>query len=141
VAEQKEGKDNLQEILEEVVFEANPEDFLMYYFLVGNEERKKWDQHGQSYDVLYAYEKNDIKYLFIRQCQKKVLMVKPREYIYCIALRKLENGDHIYGMVSYDDKNYSSDFAVTKIERGFFKMGGGYIKLNEECSNLMTNKT
>lgn len=141
VAEQKEGKDNIQEILEEIVFESNAEDFLQYYFLVPQEERKKWDQHGSTYDVLYAYEKDDIRYFFLRQCQKKVLMIKPREYIYCIALRKLENGDLIYGMSSYDDRNYSCDATESKIERGFFKLGGGYIKLNEECSNMMTNKT
>jgi len=77
----------------------------------------------------------------MRQCQKKVLMIKPREYIYCIALRKLENGDLIYGMQSYDDRAYSADVTESKIERGFFKLGGGYIKQNEECSNMMTNKT
>ena len=68
-------------------------------------------------------------------------MIKPREYIYCVALRKLENGDLIWGMSSYDDRNYSYDATEAKIERGYFKLGGGYIKLNEECSNMMTNKT
>ena len=140
VQEQKEGKNCLQEILEEVVFESNPEDFLQYYFLVQQEDRKNWDQHVESYDVLYAYEKDDTKYFFLRQCQKKVLMIKPREYIYCMALRKLETGDLIYGMTSYDDRNYPQS-TESKIERGFFKLGGGYIRSNEECSNMMTNKT
>jgi len=57
-----------------------------------------------------------------------------------MALRKLETGDLIYGMTSYDDRNFPQS-TDAKIERGFFKLGGGYIRSNEECSNMMTNKT
>lgn len=132
------GKDKMQEILEEIVFDNDPEDFLHYFFFSNLEERKDWDTQAAEMSILYVFEKDRTKYIFFRQVTKKVLMIKAREYIYCVALRKLETGDLIYAMQSYDDKNLSPD---PNIERGRFEMGGGYIKFGEDRQITMTNKS
>lgn len=136
--EQIKGKDRCQEILEEIVFDSDPEDFLHYFFFSSYEERKSWDHHAQQFDILYAFEKDGTKYIFFRQCTKKVFIIKAREYVYCVALRKLETGDLIYAMQSYDDKNCSFD---ATIERGRFELGGGYVKFGEDRQISMTNKS
>lgn len=124
LAEEKKGKQFFHEILEEIVLDNDPEEFLNYYFLAPAEERRKWDNTGEGYTVQYVLEKNGMKYFFIRQSSKKILILKPREYIYCIALKKLENGDQIYSLKSYEDRDYPLN---PKIERGEIAKGGGII--------------
>jgi len=136
--EHKKGKELYHEILEEVVFDTDPEEFLHYFLLSPQEQRIAWDQHCAAYKILYVFEKDGVKYIFLRTFTKKIMIIKPREYIYCIALRKFDTGDFIYGMQSYDDKNYPEDPSII---RGEFIKGGGYVKLNEDRSTLMTNKT
>ena len=124
INEKKQDKEILYETLEEAILDGDAEELHTYYYLSPTEERKKWDNNADSCEVQYVLVKDDTLYFFCRQVTKKVLIIKSREYVFCVGIKTLPNGDSMFLLKSYDDKYC---LPTKGIERAYFEKAGGIV--------------
>lgn len=109
------------EITEEVLIENDPTDFMNFFFFCDLADRKKFDNQVETFEVIYILEHKGFQFQFMRQTTKKILMIKGRELVYVRVGKMLENGDWLYIIKSYDDKNFEK---TKKHDRCFIPKSG-----------------
>ena len=70
------------------------------------QDRKKFDNQIESFEVLCVLNHNGFEYTFCRQTTKKVLVIKGRELLYMKIGKYLPNGDYMCVFKSFEDKHF-----------------------------------